>query len=450
MQRNEPERAIVLWSQLLTLKPDDTKALRLRGSLQAEQGQYSEAERDHLRALDLQPESSNAWNSLCWSRLLAGNFAEARTACERSLSLDPDELATQINLAHTYWLQGDSENAWLLYAKAMPLIPDEDELRRGPLADFALFKQRGWQAGLLDAERDRFASQARDWLQRRAKADALMAQIHVAAATQDLASELNLRAERIAELESLLDPTHSLVIRAVDALADTYLQADQPEQALALYVRILQHRQNLVGDAPKPLLKALGKLLTTINAIDSPDKTRAALDAAFSVVERIFGPDAEATISLAARLAQVHIDAKTAPLRALELAERVATQRKLSAAPVEHRLDAELLRFWALIQLDRHLEAIEVMEEMRGFVNTGPMQNLALFIQFTELQGDLYLLTDQPESALVRYEHVLAARQGEDDASLTANINTLRKIAKLLSQVERMDAAKIYLERRAL
>jgi tetratricopeptide (TPR) repeat protein len=277
-----------------------------------------------------------------------------------------------------------------------------------------------------------------------------MAQIHVAAATPDLASELSLRAERIAELENLLNPTHSLVIRAVDALADTYLQADQPEQALALYVHILQHRQNIVGEAPKPLLKALGKLLTTINAIDSPDKTRAALDAAFSVVERIFGPDAEATISLAARLAQVHIDAKTAPLRALELAERVATQRKQSAAPVEHRLDAELLRFWALIQLDRHLEAIEVMEEMRGFVNTGPMQNLALFIQFTELQGDLYLLTDQPESALVRYEHVLAARQGEDDASLTANINTLRKIAKLLSQVERMDAAKIYLERRAL
>jgi hypothetical protein len=49
--------------------------------------------------------------------------------------------------------------------------------------------------------------------------------------------------------------------------------------------------------------------------------------------------------------------------------------------------------------------------------------------------------------ALVCYEHVLTARQGEDDASLTANINTLRKIAKLLSQVERMNAAKIYLER---
>jgi cytochrome c-type biogenesis protein CcmH/NrfG len=41
MQHNEPERAIVLWSQLLTLKPDDTKDLRLRGSLRAEQGQYS-------------------------------------------------------------------------------------------------------------------------------------------------------------------------------------------------------------------------------------------------------------------------------------------------------------------------------------------------------------------------------------------------------------------------
>jgi len=49
--------------------------------------------------------------------------------------------------------------------------------------------------------------------------------------------------------------------------------------------------------------------------------------------------------------------------------------------------------------------------------------------------------------ALARYEHVLTARQGEDDASLTANISTLRKTAKLLLQVERMDAAKIYLER---
>ena len=447
MTKHDWDQAYAHWSQLLTFQPDDAHALRLRGSVQAEQGKAVEADLDLERAIELQPESSNAWNSLCWGRILAGRFTEARTACERSLALDPDELAPQINLAHTYLLQGDTVNAWMLYSKATPFIADEAELKRGPLADFERFKQRGWQTDILDAERDRFSAQARDWLSRRAKADALRAEAHMADAAQDRPAELRLRIERLAELEKLLYPTHGMVIRAVEALADTYVQAGQPDQALPLYQRVLQHRQNLTGAEPKPLIAALGKLLTTVNAIEHPDNTGDALEAAFSVVERIFGPEADATISLAARLAQVHIDSETASLRALELAERVATQRKRSAASVEVRLNAELLRLWALTQLDHHAEAIEVIEGMRQLVDTGPNHAPARFVQFTEIQADIYLMNNQPDLAIAGYEQVLAARQGDDEATLAANIDTLRKAAKLLSLYDRAGEAKPYLEK---
>jgi tetratricopeptide (TPR) repeat protein len=59
--------------------------------------------------------------------------------------LAPDNFAWNLNLGHAYLLQGDRETAHGWYEKTIPLIPDESSLETGPLADFDLFIERGWQ-----------------------------------------------------------------------------------------------------------------------------------------------------------------------------------------------------------------------------------------------------------------------------------------------------------------
>jgi tetratricopeptide (TPR) repeat protein len=444
------EQALDIWQQLLVILPDDNQALRLRGSVYAELGRFSEAQLDHARAIELEPESANAWNSRCWGRILAGQFSAARADCERSLTLYPEHFATLINLAHTHLLAGDSVTAWAIYAQAIPFLDDEAELQSGPLADFDLFKQRGWRSDRIDAERDRFAAQARDWLTRRTKSDALLAQAKVADAAKDWTHSIRLRSERLSELETLLAASHPLVIRAADALADTYTQSGQPDKALPLYLRVFDHRRKLTGERAKPLLITISDLLTTIKAIDQPRSTSNVLEALLPVIEREWGVDSKIAIQLAERLAAALMETKSSPIRVLELAERVAAYQERTAAPVLHHLNSGLQRLWALSELNAHSEAIEVLEGMRRRVETGPDANTALFNQFTETQGDLYALGKQPDQAIARYQQVLDARQGEDEATLTANLETLQKIVELLAYHNRAAEAQPYQEKARL
>ncbi|KAA6182479.1 protein kinase [Thiohalocapsa marina] len=81
---------------------------------------------------------------LGWFLILSGNFAEGRYYSEIAYERDPAGYPWIINLGHTHFLQGDSDNARSWYEKAIPMIPDEDTLLNNALVDFDIFIENGW------------------------------------------------------------------------------------------------------------------------------------------------------------------------------------------------------------------------------------------------------------------------------------------------------------------
>lgn len=299
-------QAIDLWNQLLARQPDDPQALRLRGSLHAEQGKHDLARADHLRVAALAPNSPITWHSLCWSKLLAGEFSAAQVDCEKSIALDPGDLAGTVNLGHTHLLRGERIAAWGWYEKALPLIETKQELETSLLADFEIFKQRGWQPELAQAGHDWFVLKGGEWLVRKAPADKLLSEAKAAEAAKDRQLEVRLRVERLTELEKLLVPDHPIVIRAADALADTYAQAKRPDLALPLYRRVVAYRQSLAGSPPAGLTMALSDVIRTLPHIKQPEEIISALEQLLAVMEKVWGKEHQTTITFTEKLADLY------------------------------------------------------------------------------------------------------------------------------------------------
>ncbi len=57
-----------------------------------------------------------------------------------------------MNLGHAYLLTGDAVTARTYYEKTLPLIPSEEDFKAGPVADFELFIEKGWQVEACQQE----------------------------------------------------------------------------------------------------------------------------------------------------------------------------------------------------------------------------------------------------------------------------------------------------------
>lgn len=71
-------------------------------------------------------------------------FQEARQDLEVAVRLDPDNYQWQTRLGQA-WPAIYGDNALAFYRRALELIPDEVTLRKGPIADFDLFIEKGWK-----------------------------------------------------------------------------------------------------------------------------------------------------------------------------------------------------------------------------------------------------------------------------------------------------------------
>jgi tetratricopeptide (TPR) repeat protein len=157
----DDERVIELTSEWLRLDPKSADAYALRGYAVGERLQdYESAVADLKQVNRLMPDDSDAWGMRAWYLILLSRWDEARKIAARAQALDPDSYAWSVNLGHTYLLKGDRGEAQRWYERTLPLIPDQETLRAGPLADFDLFIERGWQT---EAARDARAWFERNW-----------------------------------------------------------------------------------------------------------------------------------------------------------------------------------------------------------------------------------------------------------------------------------------------
>ena len=442
---HQTANAIELWSQLLNVQPDDAQALRLRGVLYSEEGKRDLATADQLRAVELEPESPNTWNSRCWSKIVLGDFADAQADCKKAGLLDRAHLPATVNMGHTWLLRGDKDQAWKLYEPAQYLIESKEDLA-DILADFDLFKKRGWQPELSQAGQDWFAKQGKAWLARRAPADELIPKIRAAVAAKDAETELKLRIERFDQLEKLFPSSYPLVAFSANALADTYIQSKQPDKAVPLYLRIMNYLAELDGNPPRGLITVINKIIDALDDKTYTGKdTLRAWDQMYDVVKRHWGRDSPFTQSVVRRLAAASVEEK--PSLALSLAKDALAYQEQHDAPVEKQVNTIYTILSALGKQDKFEECIPYLEKILALLNQHKEENLKSIIDASESLGDVHSSMSHTDQALSYYKQVLEMRRSLDsNLANSGYIKSLGKIARALTRAERLNEATPYLE----
>jgi CHAT domain-containing protein/Flp pilus assembly protein TadD len=192
--------------------------------------------------------------SLCWNLILQQRLAEARVQCTKAVELAPRSAANTVNLGHTYLLSGDRAEAWKWYELTVPLISTEQQLRTGPLDDFALFERNGWSPGLAAEARAWFEERGLRWVQVLQQSMAIMQKYQSADQSGQRQAALAEGQRLLALLEAELGPENPMTGAALVAVALQYAQLNQFKQALDYASRaqaILERSRspNLLGGA---------------------------------------------------------------------------------------------------------------------------------------------------------------------------------------------------------
>ena len=108
--------------------PPDSRRLIFLGELYADNGAFSDAVEPLQRAVNLEPESFEAWNSLGASLFRLKRYQQALPALRKASTLNPQFFATLTMLASTLRALGDDAGALPVLERAHNLNPGDAQL----------------------------------------------------------------------------------------------------------------------------------------------------------------------------------------------------------------------------------------------------------------------------------------------------------------------------------
>ncbi|CAK0772204.1 ABC-2 type transport system permease protein [Gammaproteobacteria bacterium] len=235
LQAKDWTKALELTDRLLERQPDNANPHWWRGITFSQLGRQEEAMSSYQRVTVLAPGFADVWISLCWAQIESNRLTDARTSCEKAVALAPESMAAVINLGHTYLLQGDRETAHAWYQKTIPLIPDDAALKSGPLADFDLFIERGWQVEASRKERAWVAQAYADWK----RAEELNHQVLAGYQDGRYAQAISLAEESLTLARTVLGGFNPKVATRLNKLATLLEKTGRYEEAVPLYCEAL-------------------------------------------------------------------------------------------------------------------------------------------------------------------------------------------------------------------
>lgn len=150
------DEALEHYSKVIEVDGDHANALFYRARIFHNQNRYDLAILDYARVIELKPEFSSAHGWLGRLLLMKGEFLEARQFCQKAYDLSPKNFQFAANLGHTYFLTSDVKTARKYYRKSVERITSREELKRGPLRDFEIFMDKGWQVEACRLEMEVF------------------------------------------------------------------------------------------------------------------------------------------------------------------------------------------------------------------------------------------------------------------------------------------------------
>ena len=250
-------RAIELATQWIGRQPESADGYYLRGLVLGEgQQDYERAAADLAKANRLAPDFANAWVARGWYLILLGRWDEAREVTAQAQALAPDSYESSVNLGHTYLLQGDQETAHRWYRYSLPLIPDEESLLAGPVADFELFIERGWRVTAAQKERDWLHRAWAEW----EVVEALNQQVLDHYRNGQYHQAISLVRDQLRRTEILVGTKHPAFSRRLNNLAGLLRATGRYGEAEPLYLRALELRKDVLGAKHPDTLASMNNL----------------------------------------------------------------------------------------------------------------------------------------------------------------------------------------------
>ena len=157
----QPEKALSIYNELLSLHPDNADVWTARGQVHFQTDRWDAAREDFKRALELNPDAGDAAQGLeritrfrtsgemfKQARALAiqGKYKEAETLYRRLVQSDPQNFDAQLGLADVLSWQKKFPEARTLYNKIRQMRPDL------PDGDIGLLRLEGWEGRHSKAE----------------------------------------------------------------------------------------------------------------------------------------------------------------------------------------------------------------------------------------------------------------------------------------------------------
>jgi tetratricopeptide (TPR) repeat protein len=122
--RTNNDKAIAMYEEAITRRPEFTRALMRLGVLLRQDGRLAASQKTLLRAAEIAPADASVLKELGLTYLQQNELARAADAFRKALRIDPDMAELQSNLAGILWDQGRGGEAEAAAREAVRLEPD--------------------------------------------------------------------------------------------------------------------------------------------------------------------------------------------------------------------------------------------------------------------------------------------------------------------------------------
>ena len=148
--------AMQYFDQSIATDSTNVNALLWRANLLGTQEDYKKAIEDYKRVVAIHPSNAQAYGNMGWYYILLGEWNKAKDPVMKAYNIDSTSLAYAVNLGHIHLFEDDTTNAYKYYRKTLTLLSSEKDYLEGPMGDFEIFLNKGWNKKAV--------SQAKYWM----------------------------------------------------------------------------------------------------------------------------------------------------------------------------------------------------------------------------------------------------------------------------------------------
>lgn len=129
-RRGDQGKALELFGRAVDTYPENTQALYNRGLVRLMEGQYEGAVEDMLQMTAAAPDNASVYHWLGLAYASMEEYTEAEAALRRALELDPQDTEARINLGVTAYKQGRQEEAEAAFCEVLKISPGHENAAR--------------------------------------------------------------------------------------------------------------------------------------------------------------------------------------------------------------------------------------------------------------------------------------------------------------------------------